>query len=226
MTPGRAASLASKPVRGRIAWRFIARLPLLVMAVASIACDATGGGASGTRDAEADAQSGESHGGPSWEPGPVPEAGPSTEAEFSPESGSPPEAGPSPEVAPSRSDSTGYLEEARFAGADFGRGELLSYACIVCHTLGPGEEHLVGPNLHGVFGRPAAAAPDFGYSDALRRSGIVWTPAELDAWLARPDDFVPGNLMVFAGIYSASDRTDLLAYLLRETGAESSAAAQ
>ena len=113
----------------------------------------------------------------------------------------------------------GYLAEERFADADFERGELLSYACIVCHTLGPGEGHLIGPNLSGIFGRSAASAPDFPYSEALREAGIVWTPAELDTWLARPEDFVPGNLMVFAGIYSVSDRTDLLAYLLRETGA-------
>ncbi len=119
-----------------------------------------------------------------------------------------------------------YLTEARFADADFERGELLSYACIVCHTMGPGEAHMIGPNLYGIFGRPAASAPDFQYSDALQEAGIVWTPAELDEWLARPDDFVPGNLMVFAGIYSLSDRTDLLAYLLRETAENQPAATQ
>ena len=134
----------------------------------------------------------------------------------------PDEAGFGAEVQTNSSDSarSGYLAETRFADADFDRGELLSYACIVCHTLGPGEGHLIGPNLNGIFGRPAASAPDFPYSNALREAGIVWTPAELDTWLARPDDFVPGNLMVFAGIYSVSDRTDLLAYLLRETAAE------
>ena len=129
-------------------------------------------------------------------------------------------------AVPSDSAAAGFLAEARFANVDFERGELLSYACIVCHTLGPGEGHLIGPNLNGVFGRPAAGAPDFPYSDALREAGIVWTPAELDAWLARPDDFVPGNLMVFAGIYSVSDRTDLLAYLLRETAVEAAATGQ
>ena len=130
------------------------------------------------------------------------------------------------EPGPSHSVAAGYLAEARFAQADFERGELLSFACIVCHTLGPGEEHLVGPNLNGVFGRPAASATDFQYSDALQEAEIVWSPAELDAWLARPDDFVPGNLMVFAGISSVSDRTDLLAYLLRETTAEEPASTQ
>ena len=130
------------------------------------------------------------------------------------------------ETRPSSSVAAELLVEARFANADFERGELLSYACIVCHTLGPGEGRLIGPNLSGIFGRPAAGAPDFPYSDALREAGIVWTPEELDEWLARPDDFVPGNLMVFAGIYSVSDRTDLLAYLLRETAAGDSMTTQ
>ena len=134
--------------------------------------------------------------------------------------------GYSPETDRPGSIAARYLAQARFAEADFERGELLSFACIVCHTLGPGEEHLAGPNLNGIFGRPAANAPEFPYSDALTEAGIIWTPAELDGWLARPDDFVPGNLMVFAGIYSDSDRTDLLAYLLRETAAEEPAPTQ
>ena len=130
------------------------------------------------------------------------------------------------QAPPSNSSTADYLAQARFAEADFERGELLSYACIVCHTLGPGEEHLIGPNLYGIFGRRAASARDFAYSDALAEAGFTWTPEELDVWLARPDEFVPGNLMVFAGIYSVSDRTDLVAYLLRETAPEEAAADQ
>ena len=152
----------------------------------------------------------------------VPTAGDVTPGQ--PLDASPPGAGA--QTMPSDSVDAGFLAEARFASADFERGELLSFACIVCHTLGPGEGHLIGPNLNGLFGRPAASAPDFPYSDALREAGIVWTPAELDDWLARPDDFVPGNLMVFAGIYSVSDRTDLLAYLLRETAVEAATTSQ
>ncbi len=152
----------------------------------------------------------------------VPAAGDAMPGE--PLDASPPGAGA--QDVPSDSASATFLAEARFANADFGRGELLSYACIVCHTLGPGEGRLIGPNLNGIFGRPAASAPDFPYSDALQEAGIVWTPAQLDAWLARPDDFVPGNLMVFAGIYSVADRTDLLAYLLRETAVEGVTTAQ
>ena len=112
-----------------------------------------------------------------------------------------------------------YLAQPRFTDADLTKGEVLSLACVVCHTLGAGERHLVGPNLHGVFGRAAGTAASFEYSAALREAAIVWTPDELDTWLAEPEGFVPGNNMVFAGYRSASDRTDLLAYLLHATGA-------
>ncbi|HEY9183413.1 MAG TPA: cytochrome c family protein, partial [Gammaproteobacteria bacterium] len=86
-----------------------------------------------------------------------------------------------------------YLEEPRFAGADLKRGELLGLACLACHTLAAGEGTLVGPNLHGVFGRPAASLPGFEFSPALTASGLVWTPISLEAWLADPSGFVAGT---------------------------------
>ena len=109
------------------------------------------------------------------------------------------------------------LAEDRDVDADPERGELLALSCRVCHTFRSGEGHLVGPNLSGLFGRPAASAPGFEYSAALQTAGLVWTPDELDAWLAEPDGFLPGNNMPFAGFNSGSDRRDLLAYLMRVT---------
>ena len=190
------ASYVPKRSYGRAANRFAAYLTACVMVAMFAGCEAPGEGASSS-------------------PG-------------SPDVEQPVDSlpGQALEIDLSASITAKYLAQARFAEADFERGELLSYACIVCHTLGPGEEHLVGPNLNGIFGRAAASAPEFPYSVALTEAGIIWTPAELDGWLARPDDFVPGNLMVFAGIYSDSDRTDLLAYLLRETAAEEPAPTQ
>ncbi len=101
--------------------------------------------------------------------------------------------------------------------ADSERGELLALSCRACHTFGAGEEHLLGPNLHGVFGRSPASAPGFEYSAALQEADFVWTPDRLDAWLARPDDFLPGNNMTFAGFSSTSDRQALMDYLLQVT---------
>ena len=110
-----------------------------------------------------------------------------------------------------------YLQEPAFAAADAARGELLGLACAACHKLRAGEGTLIGPNLNGVFGRPAGAVAGFEYSPALRQSGLVWTPRSLEAWLADPAGFVAGTTMAFTGYRSAADRRDLIAYLLRAT---------
>ena len=111
------------------------------------------------------------------------------------------------------------------ARADADRGRLLGSACQACHSLEPGGAHLVGPNLSGIFGRTAGTAEGFGnYSAALRRSGVVWSPAELDRWLADPAGFLPGTTMAFTGYQSAADRAALIAWLVTATGGESPAA--
>jgi cytochrome c len=110
-----------------------------------------------------------------------------------------------------------YLAEPEFAAADAARGELLGLACAACHRFAAGEGTLIGPNLNGVFGRPAATVEGFDYSPALAQSGLVWTPTSLAAWLADPAGFVAGTTMAFTGYRSAEDRRDLTAYLLRVT---------
>jgi cytochrome c len=110
-----------------------------------------------------------------------------------------------------------YLQDPAFASADVARGELLSLACAACHTFATGQKTLIGPNLHGVFGRPAGTVAGFDYSDGLRASGLVWTPRALEAWLADPARFVAGTKMAFSGYRSAEDRRHLIAYLLRAT---------
>ena len=39
--------------------------------------------------------------------------------------------------------------------------------CRFCHTLKSGEENKVGPNLHRIFGQPAAVVAGFPYSSAF-----------------------------------------------------------
>jgi cytochrome c len=53
----------------------------------------------------------------------------------------------------------------------------------------------------------------FSYSNAMKKSGIVWDTKILDAYLESPQQVVPGNRMPYAGLKNPTDRTDLVAYL-------------
>jgi len=103
---------------------------------------------------------------------------------------------------------------AAYADGDAARGEARFQDCAACHKLETGINN-VGPSLHGVFTRKAGELPDFRYSPALKRSGIVWTPETLDAFLTNPQALVPGNRMPYAGMADAGNRADLIAYLLK-----------
>ena len=65
----------------------------------------------------------------------------------------------------------------------------------------------------GGFGRRAGSVKTFPYSDAMRRSNIVWDARILDRFLANPMKAVPGTAMGYAGITDSKARADLIAYL-------------
>jgi len=98
------------------------------------------------------------------------------------------------------------------ADGDPVRGEARFQECAACHKLEAGANE-VGPSLHGLFTRKAGELADFRYSPAMKRSGIVWTPETLEKYIADPQATVPANRMPYAGMASASDRADLIAYL-------------
>jgi cytochrome c len=107
---------------------------------------------------------------------------------------------------------------APYNTADLANGEAKFALGRSCHTIQPGGANMTGPNLHGVFGRPAAQVDKFKYSDVLKTSGIVWDASHLDEWLAKPQTYLPGTKMSFAGLKDPKDRADLIAWLMVETG--------
>jgi cytochrome c2 len=102
------------------------------------------------------------------------------------------------------------------ADGDPVRGETRFQECAACHKLDAGANE-VGPSLHGVFTRKAGELADFRFSPAMKRSGIVWTPETLEKYIADPQAMVPANRMPYAGMTSANDRADLIAYLVNAT---------
>jgi len=112
-----------------------------------------------------------------------------------------------------------YLAQDIYAAADTSRGETLSMQCRACHTLEQGGANVLGPNLFGLFGRSAGSLPGYSYSVALASGGFIWTPRALEAWLAQPFAFLPGNRMSFPGLRDANDRNAVIAFLLLHTDA-------
>lgn len=110
-----------------------------------------------------------------------------------------------------------YLEAAPYKDADRSRGERQAQICKACHSFDRDGPEMIGPALYGFFGKQVGSRAGFQYSEAMAAADFIWTPAALDAWLAQPGRFLPGNRMTFAGVLRQSDRDDLIAYLLSAT---------
>lgn len=102
------------------------------------------------------------------------------------------------------------------AAASVERGAAAVRKCQSCHNFGEGEPNKTGPGLFGVVGRLEGSHEGFSYSDAMAAHGAAgdtWTFENLNHFLTSPKDYAPGTKMTFAGVRSAEERADILAYL-------------
>jgi cytochrome c len=99
------------------------------------------------------------------------------------------------------------------SGTDAATGARAFKQCASCHQVGVNARAGFGPQLNGLFGRRAGSTPDFAYSDAMKRSGIVWDERTLAAYLRDPKKFVPETKMRFWGIGDENEIVAIQAYL-------------
>ena len=105
---------------------------------------------------------------------------------------------------------------ASSAGAlaqDLAAGENSFKKCLPCHRVGEGAKNLVGPELNGLEGRKSGSAEAYSYTEANKNSGITWDEAQFKEYITNPRTKIPGTKMVFAGISSENERSNLWAYL-------------
>lgn len=98
--------------------------------------------------------------------------------------------------------------------------------CALCHDASPAMGAFQGPPLFGVAGRKVGGVAGFDYSDALKTAhdrGETWNDSNLDAFLADPQQAMPGTQMP-VNVPDATDRRNLIAYLTSLTGKTAAAA--
>lgn len=96
---------------------------------------------------------------------------------------------------------------------DAAAGEKVFAKCRACHQVGETAKNLIGPRLNGVFGRKAGSIDGFSYSDANKKSGVVWDEAVFANYIKDPKAAMPGNKMAFVGIKNDKEIADLIAFL-------------
>ncbi|NIZ59777.1 MFS transporter [Sedimentitalea sp. CY04] len=88
--------------------------------------------------------------------------------------------------------------------------------CKACHQIGEGAKNKSGPLLTGIVNGEAGAVEGFKYSKPMKKAaegGLVWTEAELAAFLAKPRAYLKGTKMSFAGLKKEADQKALIEYL-------------
>jgi cytochrome c len=100
------------------------------------------------------------------------------------------------------------------ASADAAKGHDISHKCEQCHDLSKGGPNKIGPNLWGIVDAPRGEGRNgFDFSTAMKTKGGSWTYDELFKFLKSPQAYIEGTKMSFAGLRSADDRINLIAYL-------------
>jgi cytochrome c len=97
--------------------------------------------------------------------------------------------------------------------------QLFDKRCTGCHSLDRNKE---GPNLTGVYGRPAGTAPGFHYSPALKSAHFVWDEQQLQQWLTDTQSLVEDNNMDFH-VPKAEERAAIIGYLKSLSSRQSAA---
>ena len=124
-----------------------------------------------------------------------------------------------PKIIPIIALASGAALLAAFAAVGEAKGDTIvgrsafEKRCTGCHAL---DHEKTGPRLAGVVGRKAGTVSGFPYSDAVKKSEVVWTETVLDKWLTDPETVIPDTDMAFR-LDKPAERAAIIAFL-KETG--------
>ncbi len=92
-------------------------------------------------------------------------------------------------------------------------GQKVFKKCSACHSVKKGGKNKIGPALYNVLGRDMAALKDYKYSKALIAFGKDWSFQEMNAFLIKPQKYIQGTKMAFAGLKKEKDRASVILFM-------------
>jgi cytochrome c len=96
---------------------------------------------------------------------------------------------------------------------DAQKGKVVANVCLACHSIGPGAQNKIGPELNGLDGRHSGSVPNFKYTKDYTDPGVVWNKETFEKYIKNPRAMFPDTTMIFPGIQDAQQIDDLWAYL-------------
>jgi cytochrome c len=104
------------------------------------------------------------------------------------------------------------------AMGDLVHGEKVFKKCSACHMIASDGKNMIGPNLWSVIGRTAGSVSDYKYSKAMVAYGKEWTFEEMNSYLIKPQAYVKGTKMAFAGLRKEKDRASVILFMNAKSG--------
>ena len=117
-------------------------------------------------------------------------------------------------VASAQTASSGSIDiKALLASGTIVHGQKVFRKCSACHVVAKGGKNKIGPVLYGVLGKQSASVSDYKYSKALIAHGKIWSFAEMNSFLIKPQAHIKGTKMAFAGLRSEKDRASVILFM-------------
>ena len=96
---------------------------------------------------------------------------------------------------------------------DLAHGEKVFKKCSACHMIASDGKNMIGPNLWSVIGRTAGSVSDYKYSKAMVAYAKQWSFEEMNSYLIKPQAYVKGTKMAFAGLRKEKDRASVILFM-------------
>ena len=118
-------------------------------------------------------------------------------------------------VSSGQDSNTGELVDisALLAMGDLDHGKNVWKKCSACHSIKKGGKNKIGPALYSVLGRNIATLGGYKYSKAFVAYGKTWTFEEMNGFLKKPQAYIKGTKMAFAGLKKEKDRASILLFM-------------